>query len=99
MEILLWCKHGTIAIGSPEISEICIVGPILRYMNAGNLNPRRGLYPFCTNPTIIFLFSASLKLPIDINIVLVQTRYHGDRMPRSFGNLHCRPYLAIHECG
>ena len=63
------------AIGYPEISEICIVGPIWRYMNAGNLNPRRRLYPYCTNPMIIFLCSASLKLPFDINIASVQTRY------------------------
>ena len=74
------------AIGSPEVSEICVVGPIWRHTNAGNLKPRRGLYPICTNPTIMFLVSASLKLPFDINIVLVQTRYHGDRKLRSLGN-------------
>ena len=87
------------AIGSPEISEICIVGPIWRYMNAGNLKQRRDLYPFYTNTMIIFLGSESLKLAFDITIVLVQTRYHGDRKPRSFGNLHCRPYMATYECG
>ena len=87
------------AKGSLEISEVCIVGPIWRYMNAGNLKPRRGMYPFCTNPRIIFLGSASLKLPFDVNIALVQTRYHGERKPRNFGNLHCRPYMAIHEYG
>ena len=87
------------AIGRSEISEDCIVGPIWRYMNAGNLKQRRGLYPFCTDPRIKFLGSASLKLPFDENIALVQTWYHGDRKPRNFGNLHCRPYMAIHECG
>ena len=86
------------AIGSPEISEICIVGPIWRYMNAGNLKQRRNLYPFYTNTMIIFLRSASLKLSFDLNIVLVLTWYNGDRK-LSFGNLHCRPYIAIHECG
>ena len=86
-------------IGSLEVSEVCIVGPIWRYMNAGNLKPRRGLYPFCTNPRIIFSCSAFLKLPFDISIDLVQTWYHGDRKPRSFGNLHCRPCTAIHDCG
>ena len=84
-------------IGSPEISEICIVGPIGLNMNAGNFKPRRGLYPFCTNPRIIFLGSASLKLSFHINIALVQTMYHGDKKPRNFVNLHCRPYTAIHE--
>ena len=44
-------------------------------MNAGNLKPSRSLYPFCTNPMIIFLDSVSLKLPFDMNIALVQTRY------------------------
>ena len=63
------------AIGSSEVSETCIFGPILRYMNEGNLKPSRSLYPFYTNPRIIFLDSASLKLPFDINIALVQTRY------------------------
>ena len=72
------------AIGSLEFLEICIVGPIWQYMKAGNLKPRRGLYPICINPTIIFLAYASLKLPFDINIVLVQTRYHGNRKGRSF---------------
>ena len=79
------------AIGSPEFSKICIVAPIWRYMNAGNLKQRRGLYPFCTNTRIIFLGSASLKLPFNIIAVLVQTRYHGDKKPSSFENLHCRP--------
>ena len=68
-------------------------------MNAGNLKQRRGLYPFCTDTRIIFLDTASLKLPFDVNISLVQTRYHGDRKPRNFGNLHCRPLMAMHECG
>ena len=68
------------AMGSPEISEICIHGPIWRRLNAGNLKPRRGLYPFCTNPRIIFLVSASLKLPFDINIILL---HHGTMAIRS----------------
>ena len=87
------------AIGSPEFSEIYIVGPIWRYMNEGNLRPSRSLYPFCTNSRLLFLGSASLNLPLDINAVLVQTWYHGDRKPRSFENLHCQPYMATHECG
>ena len=87
------------ALGSPKISEIYIVSNIWLCMNAGNLKPRRGLYPFCTIPRIIFLCSASLKLSFDVNIVLVQTRYHGDRKPRNFGNLHGRSYMAMHECG
>ena len=87
------------AIGSPKFPEVCIVGPICRNMIAGNLKPRRGLYPFYTNPRIIFMGSVSLKLRFDINVVLVQTRYPGDRKPRNFGNFYCRPYMAMHECG
>ena len=87
------------AIESPEISEISILGPIWRYMNVGNLKLRRCSDTFCTSPNIKFLDSASLKLPFDIKIVLVQTRYHGDRKPRSFGNLHSRPYMATHDFG
>ena len=90
-------QHGTMAIGSPEILEIYIFGTIWRCMNEGNLKPRRDLNPFCTNPRIIFLGSESLKLPFNVNIALVQTRHHGERKPRNFGNLHCRPYMAIHE--
>ena len=74
------------ALGSPEILKIYIVGNISLCVNAGNLKPRRGLYPFCTNPRIIFMGSASLKLPFDVNIALKQTRYHGERKPRNFGN-------------
>ena len=86
------------AIGSPEVSEIYIRGPVWRHMNAGNLKPRRSLYPFCTNAMTILLCSAFLKLPFDINIVLVQIRYHGDRKPGNFENLHSWPYIATHEC-
>ena len=86
------------AIGSPEISEDCIVGPIWQYMNASNLKQRRSLYSFCTDPRIIFLGSASLKLPFDVNIALMQTRHHVDRKPRILGNLHCRTCMATHEC-
>ena len=93
---MFWCEHGNKAIGSPEISEIYIFGTIWRCINAVNLKSSRGLYPFCTNPRIIFLGSASLKLPFDVNIALEQTRYHGER---NFGNFHYRPYMAIHEYG
>ena len=87
------------AIGSPELSEFCIVGTIYRYMNAGSLKSRKPLYPYCTKSRIIFLGSRSQRLPFDIIIDLVQTRYHGDWKPRTFGILHCRHYMAIIECG
>ena len=86
-------------IGSPEISEFCIVGPIWRSLKADSLKPRKTLYPYCTKSRFIFLGFPSLKLPFDMIIALVQTRYHGDRKPRTFGILHCRHYKAILECG
>ena len=87
------------AIGSPDLYEFCIVGTMWRYLNAGSLKPRKPLYPHCTKSSIIFLGSPSLKLPFDMIIALVQTRYLGDRKPRTFGILHCRHYVAILECG
>ena len=64
-----------------QVSEICIVDPILRYMNAGNLKIRRSSETCCTFTKIQFLDSASLKLHFDISIVFVQTRHNGDRKP------------------
>ena len=74
------------AMGSRELSEFCIVGTIWRYLNAGSLKPRKPLYPYCTKSRIIFLRSPSLKLPFDMIIALVQTRYHGDLQAPNFRN-------------
>ena len=87
------------AIVSPELSEFCILGTIWRSLNAGNLKSHKPLYPYCTNSRIIFFGSPSQRLPFDMIIALVQTRYHGDSKPRTFGILHYRHYMAIHECG
>ena len=62
------------AIGSPELSEFCIVGTVWRSLNAGSLKPSKPLYPYCTKSRIIFLGSRSQRLPFDIIIALVQTR-------------------------
>ena len=87
------------AIGIPELSEFCIIGTIWRYKNAGSLQSRKTLYPICTISRIIFLGSPSQKLPFDMIIALVQTRYHGDRKTRTVGILHCGHCMAIIECG
>ena len=87
------------AIGSAELSEFCIFCTIWRYLNAGSLKSRKPLYPYCTKSRIIFLGSPFLKLPFDMIIPLAQTRYLGDRKPRTFGILHCLHYMAILECG
>ena len=70
--------------GIPELSELCIVGTMWRYFNAGSLKPRKPLYPYCTKSSIIFLGSPSPKLPFDMIITLVQTRYHGDKEATNF---------------
>ena len=87
------------AMGSPELSEFCIVGTVWRSLNAGSLKPIKPLYPYCTKSRIIFLGSRSQRLPFDMIIALEQTRYHGDRKPRTFGILLCRHYMAIIEFG
>ena len=74
------------SIGIPELSELCIVGTMWRYLNAGSLEPRKPLYPYCTKSSIIFLGSPSPKLPFDMIIALVQTRYHGDKEVPNFRN-------------
>ena len=70
--------------GIPELSELCIVGTMWRYLNAGSLKPRKPLFPYCTKSRIIFLGSPSPKLPFDMIITLVQTRYHGDKEAPNF---------------
>ena len=85
--------------GIPELLELCIVGTMWRYMNAGSLKPRKPLYPYCTKSRIIFMDSPTPKLPFDMIIALVQTRYRVGRKTRTFGILHCRHYMAIFECG
>ena len=74
------------AIGSPDLYEFYIVGTMWRYLNAGSLKPRKPLYPYCTKSSIIFLGSPSPKLPFDMIIALVQTRYHGDKEAPNFRN-------------
>ena len=85
--------------GILELSELCIVGTMWRYMNAGSLKPRKPLYPYCTKSRIIFMDSPTPKLPFDMIIALVQTRYRVGRKTRTFGILHCRHYMAMFECG
>ena len=52
------------------------------------------------NQGLYFLVYASPKLPFDMIIALVQTRYHGDKETpklRNFANIGTK--LAILECG
>ena len=54
---LLWCKHGTMAIGRSEFPEISILGPIVPFMNRGSLQAHTGKYGFRTDGWNTFLGS------------------------------------------
>ena len=95
---MLWCKHGTMAIGSPKNFEILLYRSYMAILDCWQFIASQRFLPFCTNSRIIYLDSPSLKLLFDMIIALVHTRYHGDRKPRNFGNSHCRPYMALLEC-
>ena len=64
-------------------------------MNPENLQARKAQCVYCTDEAITFLGSAQPQLAFDINIALVQTRYRGDRQPRTFPNFGCRPHTAV----
>ena len=82
-------------ISCPELSQISIVGPLRPCLNPGSWKVRNGLCVYCTDKVITFLTSPYPYLSFDINIALVQTRYHGDIWPRIFPNFHCRPNTAL----
>ena len=39
------------------------------------------------------------QFPLDIKNAMVQSRFHGERKPRNWAHLHCRPYTVLHETG
>ena len=63
---------------------------IRRCMNPGSFRACSGQCVYCTDKALTFLGSAYPLLPFDINIDLVQTRYHCDLHPRIFPNFHSR---------
>ena len=54
---------------------------------------------YCTEKAIAFLGSAYPQLSFDINIALVQMRYHCFRQLRIFPNFHSRPYTRCMKPG
>ena len=86
-------------IGWPEVSHISILGCILPPMKWGSLWPRTGRYGICTDYGHAFLKSQCPSLPFYITIPLMQMRYHGDWLARSFAYFHSRPFTAPHETG
>ena len=65
--------------GRPGFPQISVLGTILTYMRRGIFPSHTGKCGFYTEYKIAFLNSPFLELPFDINIALVQTRYHGER--------------------
>ena len=84
-------------ISGPKLSQISIVGPIRPCLKPVRWKACNGLCVYCTVKVITFLSSPYPLLPFDINMTLVQTRYHGDIWPRIVPNFHCRPYTALFE--
>ena len=57
IQALLWCKHGTIAIGRPEFPQISIIGLIQRCKKPGTLPACNSECVYCTDNVITFLGS------------------------------------------
>ena len=54
---------------------------------------------YCTDKAIAFLASQFPQLSFDVNIALVQMRYHCFRQLRIFSNFHSRPYTRCMKPG
>ena len=67
------------AKGRPENLQLSVLGTIALHVGRGSLQARTGKSGFCTIKRNTFLDSPYPWLPFDINIALVQTRYHGER--------------------
>ena len=65
----------------PRISANFIFVYIRRCVKPGSLPARNGKYAFCTETRISILGCTFPQLPFDVNIALVQTRYHVERQP------------------
>ena len=68
-------------------------------MKPGYLPDRNTQCVYCTAKAIAFLGSPFPLLPFDINIALVQRRYHCFPLLRIFPNFHSRPYTRCMKLG
>ena len=75
---MLWCKRGTVVIGTLELLQIPIVGPVRRRVNPGILPACKAQCVYCTDKAITFSGSVYPWLRYGINIALVQTLYRAD---------------------
>ena len=84
-------------ISGPEFIQISIVRLLRPCLKPGSWKARHGQCVYYTDKVITFLSSAYPYLPFDINIALVQTRYHRDIWPRIVPNFHCWQYTTLFE--
>ena len=85
------------AIESFTVYQIIVFGPIRRCRKLDDLPDRDAQCVYSTEKAIAFLGSPCPKLPFNINIALVETRYHCDRKLLILPNYHIRPYTAMQE--
>ena len=81
-------------ISRPEFIQISIVRLLRPCLKPGSWKARNGQCVYYTDKVITFLSSPYPYLPFDINIALVQTRYHGYILPHIVQNFHYRQYTA-----
>ena len=71
------------------------IQPYTRCMKPGYLPGSNAQCVYCTEKTVVFVSSPYPKLPFDMNIALVQTRYHCFRQLRSFPYFHSSPIRVV----
>ena len=86
-------------IGPSQFMQLSVLGPILPPSRRDILTARTGKWDYCTDKLNTFLVSPYPQLPFDINISLVQARYHGDWSVTIYATFRTGPYTAYLETG
>ena len=73
--------------------------PSTRCMKPVYLLERYAQFVYCTEKAIAYLGSLYPQLPFNINIALVQKRFHCFRPLRNLPNFHSRPYARCMKPG
>ena len=73
--------------------------PYTRCMKPGYFLNRNTQCIYCTEKAVAFLDSPYPQIPFDINISLVQRRYHCFQQLRSLPNFHSQPYTRCIKPG
>ena len=99
IEILPWCKHGTMPIGPPNLHNFPFSTLYQPPVSRDSFPSHTGKWGFCTDWWNTFLGSPYPQLYFDMDIALVQTRYHGDRSTPIYATFRSRPYTTPHDRG